>query len=187
MPQITPINIHVGRGDIWIGVSVPVTGLAVALDANGAPADGRNIGATLAPANWAYRPTTFDIRTQQNTGIVGYVVTEEDLRVDFEVGELTYQNLKDMLVTPRDQSTFVSVGGNIVPPLQSCLIVAPRRGGGYIEAMVYLAAFLEARELVFNRAGQISIKVAARAQAVTSRPLGDQLGFVHPAVAPTLS
>lgn len=186
MPQITPINIHVGRGDVWIGCTVPNSGSVVPLDSNGAPATGRNIGATLAPANWMYRPTTFDIRTQQNTGIVGYVVTEEDLRIDFEVGELTYLNLKDMLVTPRDQGTFVSVGNIIVPPLQSCLIVAPRRAGGYIEAMVYLAAFLEARELVFNRAGQISIKVAARAQAVTSRPDGDQLGLLAPAVVPTL-
>jgi hypothetical protein len=185
MPVITPINIHVGRGDVWIGVDVPDSGQPVPLDANGAPSTGRNIGATLAPSNWIYRPTPFEIRTQQNTGIVGYVITEEDLRIDFEVGEVTYQNLKDMLVTPRDQGTFVSVGGNIVPPLQSCLLVAPRRAGGYIEAMVYLAAFLEARELVFNRAGQISIRVAARGQAVTSRPYGDQLGFLHPAVTIT--
>lgn len=186
MPVITPINIHVGRGDVWIGCTVPNSGAIVPVSASGAPADGRNIGATLAPANWIYRPTAFEIKTQQNTGIVGYVITDEDLRIDFEVGEVTYQNLKDMLVTPRDEGTFVSVGGNIVPPLQSCLIVAPRRAGGYIEAMVYLSAFLEARELVFNRAGQISIKVAARAQAVTTRPLGDQLGFLAPAVVPTL-
>lgn len=186
MPVITPIYIHVGRGDIWIGVAVPNSGSQVPIDSNGAPATGRNIGATLAPCNWNYRPTSFDIRTQQNTAIVGYIITEEDLRVEFEVGELTYQNLKDMLVTPRDESTFVSVGGLIVPPLKSCLVVAPRRGGGYIEAMVYSAAFLEARELTFNRAGQLSIRVAARGQGITSRPYGDQLGFIHPAVVPTL-
>ena len=180
-PTVTPINIHVGRGDVYIGVSVPAEGSTVPLT-NGAPADGRSIGATLAPCVFMYRPTTFDILTQQSTGIVGYVVTEEDVRMEFEIGELTYQNLKDMFVTPKPQATFVSIGGLIVPVIQSALIVAPRRGGGFIEAMIYTAAFTEARDMSFNRAGAMSIKVVARAQALLTRSYGDQLGFVAPVI-----
>ncbi len=180
MPAIQPLNIHVGRGDVYIDVDVPTTP-PVPLVGQGVPATGRGIGATLDASNWIYRPTTFDIRTQQDTGVVGYVITEEDVRLEFVLGEITYQNLRDIMIGAKDQGSFITVGGNIVPVIKSVLIVAPKRdgSGGFIEAMIYQAAFTEDRTFTFSRAGQMAVRVVARSQAVLTRAQGDRQGFVH--------
>lgn len=186
MPFSNPDLIHVGRGDIWIDVPVPAEGSLVPLDSQGNPGSGINIGSTLGPALYRYNVTTVDIRTQQSTMVVGYVTNEEDVRMEFEVGELTYENLKRMLLTPKALSGYVAMGGLIVPDTHSFMLVAPRRAGGFIEAMVYKAVAVENREFSFNRAGVMSIKTIVRGQAVTTRSLGDQGGFVAPYIAPSI-
>lgn len=183
---VNPLNIHVGRGDIWIGVTVPQQGFTVELNGDGQPATGRMIGATLAGANWIYNPNPFRIRTQQSTMISGFVTIDEDIKMEFTVGEITYLNLRDMFASARDQVTYVSVGGLIVPHIQSCLLVAPRRGGGFIEAMVYQAAFYGERNMNFRREGDMPIRVIAEGQADFTRVVGDQGGFFAPYVPPTL-
>jgi hypothetical protein len=181
MPAINPLLIHVGRGELYIGVTIPATP-PVALT-NGQPADGRYLGSTLDQCNMIYRPTTFDIRTQQSTTVVGYVITEEELRIEFGIGELTYENLRDTVMGARDNSGFITLGGNIVPATQSALIVAPRRAGGYIEAMVYLGVFAEDRTFGFLRQSWMNPRVVIRAQGILTRVQGDQLGFFHPNVS----
>lgn len=175
-----PILIQVGRGDIYIGVPVPVVP-PVPLNVDGSPATGgRFIGSTLDAANMIYRPTTFDIKTQQSTGNVGYVTIEEDLRIEFVPGELSYENLRDLTISRLDQGSFISVGGIIFPQLLSVLLVAPRRAGGFISAMLYQCVFSEDRNWTFQRQGHQAPRVAARAQALTTRNFGDQLGYYHP-------
>lgn len=182
---ITPLNIHVGRGDVWIGVDLPAEGAVVPLNPNGEPSTGRNIGATIDGANWIYRPTTLDIRIQQSTVLAGAVTTEEEMRLEFGVGEMTYQNFKDMFQTPKDQGTFISLGGLIVPVTTSALIVSPRRGGGFMEAMLYSAFFTEDRSIAVARETITTTRVIARGLGVFSRSLGDQLGFFAPVVVGT--
>ena len=180
MPTTNPVLIHVGRADLYINVPVPASG-AVPLNIDGSPqTGGRQIGSTLDVATLIYRPTTFDIETQQSTGNVGYVTTKEDLRLEFHPGELSYENLRDLTISRQDQGTFISLGGIIFPQLLSVLLVAPRRAGGFISAMIYQCVFAEDRSWAFNRAGHQAPRVAARAQAVTTRNLGDQLGYYHP-------
>jgi hypothetical protein len=183
---VNPLNIHVGRGDVWIGVTVPAQGATVPLNGDGQPADGRMVGATLAGANWIYNPSPYKIRTQQSTMISGFVTIDEEVKMEFTIGEITYQNIKDMFSSPRDHTTFVSVGGLLVPDIKSCLIVAPRRGGGFIEAMVYQAAFYGERNMSFQRERDMPVKVMAEGQADFTRALGDQGGYFAPFVAPTL-
>lgn len=183
---VNPLNIHVGRGDVWIGVTIPTQGTTVSLNSDGQPADGRMVGATLAGANWMYVPNPFRIKTQQSTMTSGFVTIEEEVKMEFTIGEITYQNVKDMFSSPKDQTTFVSVGGLIVPVIQSCLIVAPRRGGGFIEAMVYQAAFYGERTMGFFREKDMPVKVMAEGQADFTRALGDQGGFFAPYVPATL-
>lgn len=181
-----PQFIHVGRGDVWIGVQLPPSGTPVVLLPGGVPSDGlgnvsgRNVGSTLAESLWRYKPKTFDIRTQQTTGIVGYVVIEEELEIEFTFGEITFENLRDLMGTPANQNDFVSVGGLIVPNTPSVLIVAPRRAGGFIQAMLYAAYFSGDKVLTASREKDSPFKIMARAQALANRPLGDQLGYIHP-------
>lgn len=183
--SITPINIHVGKGDIWIGVDVPPEGQVVPINENGEPSTGRNIGATTEGTNWIYRPTTLDIRIEQSTTLAGAVTTEEEMRLEFTVGELTYINIKDMFQTPRDQGQFISLGGLIVPAVNSVLIVSRRRGGGFIEAMLYSGFFTEDRSVAVSRASITGIKTVARGLGLLSRTPGDQLGFFAPSVVGT--
>lgn len=185
MPLSTqPINIHVGRGDVFISVTLPNSGSPVPLVGR-VPQTGRFIGATLAPSNFIYRPTTFDIMTQQDTSVQGYVITQEDLRLEFEIGEITYENLRDIWIGGFNQGSFVSVGGVVFPKTFSVLILAPKRLGGgvaFIEAMIYDAVFAEDRQIAFARETNSNIRVVARGQGVPTRQQGDRLGFVHPHV-----
>lgn len=179
MPATNPILIHVGRGDIYIGTPVPAVP-PVNLGVDGSPAGGVNVGSTLDVATLIYRPTTFDIKNQQSTGNVGYVTVEEDVRLEFHPGELSYANLRDLTISRLDQGTFISLGGIIFPTVLSCMVVAPRRAGGFISAMIYQAIFSEDRSFAFQRQGHLSPRVAARGQAITTRNLGDQLAYFHP-------
>lgn len=175
-----PILIQVGRGDVYIDVPVPVVP-PVPLNVDGSPATGgRYIGSTLDAASLIYRPTTFDIKTQQSTGNVGYVTVEEDLRLEFHPGELSYENLRDLTISRLDQASFISLGGIIFPQFKSCLLVSPRRAGGFISAMIYQCVFAEDRTWGFARAAHQDVRVAARALALTTRNFGDQLGYYHP-------
>lgn len=186
MPATNPILIHVGRGDIFINVPIPtgppVVGKPpVPLLPDGSPSTGgRYVGSTLDAASLIWRPVPFIIRTQQATGPVGYVITEDDLRLEFHIGELSYENLRDLTFGALDQNGYIGMGGVIVPQVMSCMVVAPRRAGGYIQAMIYQSVFGEDRTFSFNRAGHQSIRVAAMGQSVTTRTLGDQLGYYYP-------
>jgi hypothetical protein len=179
---ITPNNIHVGRGDIWIGVTPPAVPPVPLV--GGVPADGRFIGATVAPANFTYRTATFDIKTQQDTGIVGYVITEEDPRLEFEVGELVYENLRDFMLGATAQGTYVTFGSNVFPPSFSVLLIAPKRTGAaaFVEVMLYAAVFGEDRVFPFARETWTNVKVVARPLATLTRAQGDRQGFIHPNV-----
>lgn len=179
MAATNPILIHVGRGDVFINTPVPVVP-PVKLLVDGTPIGGTNVGSTLDVATLIYRPTTFDIKNQQSTGTVGYVTVEEDVRLEFHPGEMSYANLRDLTISRLDQGTFISLGGVIFPQLLSCMVVAPRRAGGFISAMIYQAVFAEDRSFGFQRQGHLSVRVAARAQAVTTRTEGDQLAYFHP-------
>lgn len=185
MPATNPILIHVGRGDIFINVPppavIPVAAPPVVLNPDGSPTTGgRYIGSTLGPARMIWRPRTFDIRSQQATSIVGYVITEDELNLEFEVGEIAYENLRDTIMGMLDQGGAVSMGGIIFPRVLSCLVVAPRRAGGFMQGMIYQGVMGEDRTFEFNRAGQLSLRVVFRGQGITTRNLGDQLGYFWP-------
>lgn len=184
MPAINPIDIHVGRGDIWIGVTPPSIPPVPLI--GGLPADGRFIGATVAPANFVYRTSTYDIKTQQDTGIVGYVITEEEARLDFEIGELTYENLRDFMLGAVGNATYVTFGSKVFPPTFSVMLLAPKRSGGgsgaFIQVMLYAAIFAEDRTFPFARESWTNTKITARPLSQLTRSQGDRQGFFHPNV-----
>lgn len=179
-------DIHVGRGDIWIGVTPPNPPPVTLV--GGLPADGRFIGATLAPAVFTYRTTTYDIKTQQDTGIVGYVITEEEPRLEFEIGEITFENLRDFMMGAFGHGTYVTFGSLICPPTYSVLLIAPKRvgclpgAGAFIEVMLYAAVFAEDRAFPFARESWTNSKVVARPFSTSTRQQGDRQGFFHPNV-----
>jgi hypothetical protein len=184
---INPIDIHVGRGDIWIGVTPPATPPVPLV--GGLPADGRFIGATLAPATFTYRTSTYDIKTQQDTGIVGYVITEEEPRLEFEIGEITYENLRDFLLGAFGHGTYITFGSLVCPPTFSVLLIAPKRTtgclpgtGAFIEVMLYAAIFGEDRAFPFARESWTNAHIVARPLSTLTRQQGDRQGFFHPHV-----
>lgn len=183
MPLVTPENIQVARGDLWLDVDVPTSG-AVPL-VNGEPASGTSVGATMGPANVRYRPTALDIMIQQTTVIVDQVITAEDLRIEFTLGEITYDNLVNFFMGSTGNGDYITLGGRTFPKEASVLLVSPRRDGTYFQAMLYRATFSEERDLAAAREAVMAPRVIARGLGVLSRPIGDQVGYVHPAVTST--
>ncbi len=180
-----PQFIHVGRGDVYIGTVLPPSGQVIPLlagvpsDGNGNPS-GRFIGSTLAESMWRYKPKSFDISSQQTTGKVGYVIIEEELEIEMTFGEFTFENFRDLMGTPSNQDNFITVGGLIVPNTPSVVIVAPRRAGGFIEAVVYAGYMSGDKTFTFAREKDSPVKITVRGQALGNRPLGDQLGLLTP-------
>lgn len=134
----------------------------------------------MGPSSLIFKPNPHEIRSQQSTSVVGYVTITDDASIEFELGEMSYTNMVNTVPGRLDQVSFISFGGLIVPQIQSVLIVAPRRAGGYISCMLYQCAMYGDRNWTFNREGHLALKVIARAQGVTTRALGDQLGYFHP-------
>lgn len=183
MPVITPANIQVARGNIWLGVTVPATPPVPLI--NGEPATGTSVGATMGPASVRYRPTALDIIIQQTTVIVDQVITAEDLRIEFTLGEMTYNNLVRFFMGATGVTTYVTLGGRLFPAEASVLLVSPRRNGTYFQAMLYRATFSEERELAAAREAVMAPRVISRGLGDLSRTEGDQVGFIHPAATTT--
>lgn len=185
MPGVmTPGDIHVGLGEIYIGVDVPATP-PVTL-AGGVPGSGRFIGGTLSPCKFNMRPKELRIMTQQDTGPVDVVLIEEEITVEFEVAEFTFQNLKDCLLGAKDGGTFVTFGGRTVVPKLSVLLVSPFRNKPniYIETMIYAGVFGGQPVIEFARERETRINVTVTSTSfLQARDLGDRMGFIHPNVS----
>jgi len=179
VPPIQPELIHVGRADLWVDVDVPVFPAIVPIP-GGVPATGDYVGATMDATIVNYNPSIFDIITQQTTGVVGTIITAEELSMQISLGELTYQHLKRFLLGAADGTTFIHIGGITIPTPTSVLLVAPRRAGGFITVFLYSAVFIDNRQFSFNRAGNLVHQVRARSQMDIARPLGAQLGYFNP-------
>jgi len=181
-------NIHIGAGFVYFGVTVPVTP-PVPLTPEGTPSDGTGtfVGGTLEGANLIYRPTTVDVRTQQSGVLAVSVTNVEDMHIEFTIGELTFANLKQLILgggtSPIPPN--VSLGGQIVPLTASVLLVAPRRNGAFIEVMIYQAYFPMDRTIMFARERESMMKVTARGLGQFTRARGDQLGFINTNVVGT--
>lgn len=171
-------NIHIGRGDLYYGCTVPVTP-PVPLQ-GGLPLSGYFIGGTLAPAALNYKVTTVDVRTQQSGVLAISVINTEDLELEFEIGELTFQNLQNLIIgaglSPFGSPT-ISIGGQVAPVFNSLLLVTPKRDGSFQQVMIYNAYFPRDRMITFAREKESSIKITAVGIGVFTRARGDQLGF----------
>ncbi len=180
---VNPDAIHVGRGDIYVGVPIPVTP-PVALQ-NGIPLSGTFIGGTLEPASLNYKVTTVDVRTQQSGVLAISVVNTEDLELEFTIGEMTFNNLQSFIlgsgISPFGSPT-VSFGGQVIPNTTGLLMVVPTRTGYFMEIMIYQAYFPRDRVIAFAREKETMMKVTAVGFGQFNRARGDQLGFWNPLV-----
>ncbi len=171
-------NIHIGRGDIYLGCTVPGTP-PVPLVA-GVPQTGVFVGGTLGPAMINYKVTTVDVRTQQSGVLAISVVNTEDLECEFEIGELTFANIQAFFlgagISPFGSPT-ASFGGQVAPVFQSLLIVAPKRDGSFHQFMIYNSYFPRDRQVTFAREKETAVKITGVGIGVFTRARGDQLGF----------
>lgn len=173
----TPSNIHIGGANVYFGVAVPTAGNSVALTA-GLPGSGTDVGATQGPAKWTFKSTNYHIRSEQFPSAIGSAITEDSLRIEFVLGEMAYANFKALLAAVKDNTTFVGVGGLFVPTQNSILLVSPKRGGNYIEAMIYSAVFVDGADVELTRSKETGVRIACEGIAQTTRTAGDHLGFL---------
>src|SRR5688500_4157562 len=92
-------KIHVGAGNIYVGVTKPATGVLPAgptmlAHVAGVPASGVNVGHTTGGATFTYTPTKVDIDSDQSFGVVDTYVTTESCSLTFTIQERSATALK---------------------------------------------------------------------------------------------
>lgn len=180
----TPTNILMAPANIWLGVTAPTTGTRLALS-SGTPSTGTNIGATMGPATFAYRPTITEIMVEQATAPVDFGVNVEEASIQFNVSELTAVNLQMNLLSVARKgpatggSQWVHGGGITNPANTTVVLIAPRRdnAGGtmYSVVMLYKAFLPEGVDIPFTKSTPTGMTVRLKAMADTTRPVNDHM------------
>jgi hypothetical protein len=187
-------KIHIGQGDVWLGGTAPTAGLDLTDPTSSsintmttnfaAPTSGGTaVGFTNGPATLTYKPTYYNVETEQAFAEVLVIPTAEECSVEFTMLESSYTNLNKAMGqatsevnagVPINNTNFV--GGK--PTVNTFLLVLnsrKRTGTGYYLLTVYQVYSMDGVTLNFERRKEMQNKVTMRALADTSRPVGDQL------------
>ena len=197
MPAFDSTKIHIGQGDLFVGGTAPTAGTDPTDPTAGTPSalvtattgfagvstTGDYVGATNGPATFTYRPTFYQVMTEQAFSEVITVPTAEETSLAFNALESTYENIHTALgqTVTRVVGTGVlsntNYGGGLptVPVAPVVLLSRKRSGTGYWIVCIYQGYSAEGAALNFERRAETRIPVTIRALADGNRPLGDQL------------
>lgn len=194
-------KIHLGPGDIFVtsdlaaaptsgadktdptssGLMAMTTGFASPSTA-ASPA-WRNVGFTSGPATLVYRPTYYNVVTEQAFAEVVTTPTAEEASLNFIMLETDYRNFAftmgqgtTRVVTGPPVQNAIHIGGKATVNL-NCVVMSSRKrsGVGYYVATLYQAYSNEGATLNFERRAETRQAVVARTLADATRPVGDQL------------
>lgn len=187
-------KIHIGAGDIWLGGTPPAAGVdlndpttstvnTMATNFTAPTSGGTHVGFTNGPATLTYKPTYYNVETEQAFAEVVVTPTAEECSLEFVMLEASYTNLANAM---GQGTTEVNVGppaNNAIfvgskPTLATRLLVMnsrKRSGAGYYILTVYQTYSMDGVALNFERRKETQNKVTMRALADTTRPVGDQL------------
>lgn len=192
MPAIDQQKIQIGQGDIWVGGTAPAAGSdpldptsstvnTMTTGFNAPASGGTYVGATNGAATLTYRPTYYNVVTEQAFADVVTIPTAEETTLAFNALEMTYQNIQTAL----SQSTTLAGGaaGNVnfvgsKPGVTTAVVVLcsrKRTGTGYFLLTIYQGYSSEGVAINFERRAESRLPVTIRALADLSRPEGDQL------------
>jgi hypothetical protein len=191
-------NIRVGAARIYMNVTAPAVGQALALSDEGVPPDGQEVGLTEGESVFTYEVTFMDINAEQSLSPVAVFATEEKATIQFTMKEMVNANIQDFLYSLVEVTENVSAspggetdifeGGRTCAgaiPLQSVTLVtpscdgpAPNLGANTIRfeyVMLFKAYQSEAASLRFAKAGDQLMKVTFMGIADVGRADGSTL------------
>lgn len=194
MPALVPANIHVGRGEVWVGGTAPSGGSdltdptssqvnAMASGFTAPTSGGTYVGSTTAPTTIVYKPTYYAVSVEQTLADVAVIPTAEEATVDMTMAELSADNIKvawsqaseATSVTPAYKAVFVG-GKTALTATPTVTVFSPKRTGiGYYITTVYQTYSMNGAPFSFDRKKETDLKVTLRSLAATGRPIGDQI------------
>lgn len=188
-----PTKIRVAAGRIYVDVTNPTSGEALALT-TGAPADGTEVGLTQGESVMTYEVTYDEEMSDQVLSPVAVFATQESLQLEFTMLEYAatqlakfFQNselIQDEAGTPKtDLFTIGNLGdgdGSFVD-LSSVYLVSPIPGTSpqrYTIVGLYQTYQAEPGQVRYTREGSSVMKSNFKAIADLTRDPGDYLGQI---------
>ena len=195
---ITPSEVHVGPGFLWVDVTVPTTGNRLIIDADGLPTVGSPFGMGPGEGHATFHASATEelIRADQITAPIDKVMTAEIAYVEFTLkssaftklikflGHATYSSGTDAGLPAGaqvyDEMTF---GGLIAYPSRAVAVISPIRGysspGKYEVAVLYSTKGVSVLERQYTRTKETIVKGRFDGLADTTRAAGDQVGQLY--------
>lgn len=190
-------NIHIGQGEVWIGGTPPAAGSDLTDPTAGTPSavnamttayaapttGGVYVGFTNGPATLNYRPTYYNVVTEQAFAEVVTIPTNEEASLTFTMVETGYVNLatsigqsKTRVVAGPPAFDAIYVGSKSVITTSVVAVLSRKRSGnGYYIGTLYQAYSMEGANFNMERRAESKIPVTMRCLADVTRPQGDQL------------
>lgn len=187
-------KIHIGQGEIWLGGTAPAAGgvpddpttsTVNSMTTNyAAPTSGGTyVGFTNGPTTLTYKPTFYNVETEQAFATVLVTPTAEEASLDFTMEEASYTNLATGMsqattsvtaAAPAHNNIFVGSKAAMVFKVLT-LMSRKRTGVGYYILTMYQTYSMNGVTLNFERRKETQNKVTMHSLADLSRPTGDQL------------
>jgi len=192
---ITPSEVHVGPGFLWVDVTVPAVGSLLLVDADGIPQGGSPLGMGPGDGHATFHASAKEelILADQVTAPIDKVMTAETAFIEFSLkssafsklikflGHATYSTGTDAgLPVGAQQYEKLTFGGLVAYPSHSVAVISPIRGysapGKYEVAVLYSTKGVSLLERQYTRTKEIIVKGRFDGLAVTTRTVGDQVG-----------
>lgn len=187
-------KIHIGEGDVWIGGTAPTAGSDPTDPTAGTPSalnamtagfaaptsGGTYVGSTQGAATFTYRPSFYQVETEQSYAPVITTPSTEECTLGITVLEVTYQNIKNafgQVKTRVSGSDGVVYGGGlrVVPVAVTSMLSRKRTGAGYFLITIYQGYSREGAQVGFERRAESRMPITIHGLADPTRPEGDQL------------
>ena len=187
-------KIHIGQGEVWFGGTAPAAGgdpndpttsSVNAMTTNfAAPVSGgAYVGFTNGPATLLYKPTFYNVETEQAFATVLVTPTAEEASLEFTMEEQSYTNLAlgmsqatTSVVVGPPQRNNIFVGSKATMTFRVLTLLSRKRTGtGYYILTMYQTYSMDGATLNFERRKETQNKVVMHCLADLTRPTGDQL------------
>lgn len=189
-------KIHQGPGELWLDVHVPATGSRLLIDATGVPTEGTPVYGGAIDSGVAVDVTAKiqEVEADQIDAPIDHIMTGEQFQMTVTMKESDLAKLKHYLQhgtfatgtdsgLPAGAQNYeeLAVGGIIPVPKTSVAAISRRRDATnkYVVTQIYQAVQMEAIKLQLTRKKETMYQVKFDAEAVTTRPVGDQVGKIY--------
>jgi hypothetical protein len=194
--QVDATKIHQGPGNIWIQVHLPATGSRLLIDANGNPTEGSPIYGGAIESATTFNPSAkmelleadqisapvAAIMTGEADGIDATMMESDLAKLRYYIQHGSYASGTDAGLPVGAQNYEELSFGGIIPVLNYPIAaISPRRDvlGKFVVSQLYSVVQVEAVKLPYTRKKATVYAVKFVGLAVTTRPVGDQVGKIY--------